>query len=339
MMTVVIKSNATKPAKTLCAIIAALGIALFVSGCSRHTPAPLVNKAGAVGANPTKVIAQVGDTVYAIASRFGVPVRDLIQTNFLLPPYTVRPGQLLKLPKPGEHVVASGDTLYGISRQYGVDMTSLARINRMRPPYTILVGQKLRLPANAQMTQVAVNQEPVVLKPPAARPKARQQTAVRVPGKKPPVKKATPVRDPKVPPRSGSRFAWPLRGPILSNFGAKKGGLYNDGINIAAKRGQKVHAAENGVVAYAGNELRGFGNLLLIRHKGGWMTAYAHADKLLVKRGQTVKRQQVIGFAGSSGSVAKPQVHFEIRKGSRAVNPLKYLATANSRVIRLAKSD
>jgi murein DD-endopeptidase MepM/ murein hydrolase activator NlpD len=336
MMTVVFRSNAIKSSKTVCAVVVALGIALFVSGCSRHTPAPLLNKAGAVGVNPTKVIAQVGDTVYAIANRFGVPVRDLIQTNFLLPPYTVRPGQLLKLPKPGEHVVTSGDTLYGISRHYGIDMTSLARINRMRPPYTILVGQKLRLPANAKLTRVASNQKPVVLKPPVAKSKAKQQAAVKVPGKKPPIKKAPRTKSPRVPERSGGRFAWPLRGPILSKFGAKKGGLYNDGINIAAKRGQKVHAAENGVVAYAGNELRGFGNLLLIRHKGGWMTAYAHADKLLVKRGQTVKRQQVIGIAGSSGSVAKPQVHFEIRKGSRAVNPLKYLATANLRKIRLA---
>jgi murein DD-endopeptidase MepM/ murein hydrolase activator NlpD len=300
---------------TILALLAA-GLALAVGGCTRGAPAPVYQPAGAVGINPTKVIVQVGDTVYAIANRFGVPVRDLIQANFLLPPYGVRPGRVLKLPSPGIHVVTGGDTLYGVSRLYGIDMTSLARLNRMKPPYTILVGQKLRLPNNAKAVKVAAVENPIKLKRPAA----------RTPGKKPPAPRKVQPKAEKPPPRSGARFAWPVRGAILSSFGAKKGGLYNDGINIAAKRGEKVRAAENGVVAYAGNELRGFGNLLLIRHQGGWMTAYAHAEKLLVKRGQTVKRRQVIGYAGSSGSVAKPQVHFEIRKGSRAVDPLKYLS-------------
>ena len=334
-MRAVHKNNSKRLKNIGRAALLSLGLALAIGGCSRGNPAPVYAPAGAVGVNPTKVIVQVGDTVYAIANRFGVPVRDLIQANFLLPPYGVRPGRVLKLPSPGIHLVVAGDTLYGVSRLYGIDMTSLARINRMRPPYTILVGQKLRLPGNAKAVQVAANDKPVKLKRPQANPR---KAAVRTPGKKPAVAKKVQPKAEKPPSRAGGRFAWPIKGPILSSFGAKKGGLYNDGINIAAKRGDKVRAAENGVVAYAGNELRGFGNLLLIRHQGGWMTAYAHTDKLLVKRGQTVKRAQVIGYAGSSGSVAKPQVHFEIRKGSRAVNPLRFLtATSQGRRVRLAR--
>ena len=112
---------------------------------------------------------------------------------------------------------------------------------------------------------------------------------------------------------------------MLSSFGAKAKGLYNDGINISASRGTPVLAAENGVVAYAGNELRGFGNLLLIKHSGGWVTAYAHNETLLVRRGQKVKKGQVIAKVGSTGAVSSPQLHFELRKGKRAINPEKYL--------------
>ena len=130
------------------------------------------------------------------------------------------------------------------------------------------------------------------------------------------------------PASAGPSFSWPLRGTIVSSFGSKKGGEHNDGINIAARRGAPVRAADDGVVVYAGNELRGFGNLVLVRHADGWTTAYAHNETLLVKRGDRVRRGQVIAKAGSSGSVATPQLHFEIRRGRRAVDPAEYLTAA-----------
>jgi murein DD-endopeptidase MepM/ murein hydrolase activator NlpD len=128
-------------------------------------------------------------------------------------------------------------------------------------------------------------------------------------------------------PRAGARFRWPVEGKIVSRFGAKKGGLHNDGLNIEAPAGTQVVAAENGVVAYAGNELRGFGNLLLIRHADGWITAYAHNEKLLVKQGDKVRRGQPIATVGSSGNVSSPQLHFEVRKGTDPVDPLGYLSS------------
>ena len=130
---------------------------------------------------------------------------------------------------------------------------------------------------------------------------------------------------PAPPPRAGGKFLWPVRGRTIAGYGRKKDGLHNDGINIAAPRGAPVRAADNGVVAYLGNELRGFGNLILLKHAGGWVTAYAHNQDFLVKRGQTVTRGQPIARVGSSGNVATPQLHFEIRKGTRSVDPTRFL--------------
>jgi murein DD-endopeptidase MepM/ murein hydrolase activator NlpD len=123
------------------------------------------------------------------------------------------------------------------------------------------------------------------------------------------------------PPRGSGKFLWPVNGKVVSVFGVKDGGQHNDGINIAAPLGTPVHAADNGVVVYAGNELRGFGNLLLIRHADGWVSAYAHCDALLVKRGDQVKRGQVIARVGQTGAVSSPQLHFELRKSGQAVDP------------------
>ena len=129
----------------------------------------------------------------------------------------------------------------------------------------------------------------------------------------------------KLPPIPEKGFLWPVQGRIVSSFGAKPEGFHNDGINIAAPRGATVRAAQSGVVVYAGNELRGFGNLLLIKHSGGWVTAYAHAERLIVKRGDKVRKGQRVATVGDTGGVIQPQLHFEIRKGRHARNPRKHL--------------
>lgn len=157
--------------------------------------------------------------------------------------------------------------------------------------------------------------------PPPTSPPARQQP--QQVAARPPAAEAPPPRQEEAepPPRSPGRFLTPVKGQILSGFGPKPGGQHNDGLNIAAAKGTPVMAADNGVVAYAGNELRGFGNLLLVRHADGWVTAYAHLDRIDVERGAEVKRGQRIGAVGQSGGVPTPQLHFEVRKGSQAVDP------------------
>ncbi len=120
-------------------------------------------------------------------------------------------------------------------------------------------------------------------------------------------------------------FRWPVRGRVIAGYGAKTNGKQNDGINVAVPEGTPMKAAEDGVVAYAGNELKGYGNLVLVRHSNGYVTAYAHASELMVKRGDKVKRGQTIAKAGQTGEVGSPQLHFEIRQGSTPVDPTKFL--------------
>jgi murein DD-endopeptidase MepM/ murein hydrolase activator NlpD len=126
----------------------------------------------------------------------------------------------------------------------------------------------------------------------------------------------------------GKSFRWPVRGRIISGFGSKPNGEKNDGINLAVPEGTSVKAVEAGTVIYAGNELAGYGNLVLIRHADGWVSAYAHNKDIMVKRGDTIRRGQIVAHAGMTGSVTAPQVHFELRKGAKPVNPLDYLAGA-----------
>jgi murein DD-endopeptidase MepM/ murein hydrolase activator NlpD len=126
-------------------------------------------------------------------------------------------------------------------------------------------------------------------------------------------------------PMSGNSFRWPVKGRVIAPFGARPDGGHNDGIDLAVPQGTSVQAAENGVVAYAGNELKGYGNLVLVRHANSWVSAYAHNEEILVKRGEKVRRGQVIAKAGVTGAVSQPLVHFELRKGSRPVDPTKYM--------------
>jgi murein DD-endopeptidase MepM/ murein hydrolase activator NlpD len=119
---------------------------------------------------------------------------------------------------------------------------------------------------------------------------------------------------------------WPVRGRVLASYGPGPDGTHNDGINIGAPRGAAVQAVDAGVVAYTGNELRGYGNLVLVKHANGWISAYAHCDQLLVKRGEKVTRGQVIARVGSTGNVGEPQLHFELRHGHKAVDPQEFLA-------------
>lgn len=256
------------------------------------------------------VIVGKGDTVYGLSRRHRVSARAIIEANNLKAPYVLKAGQRLVLPRARDYVVKRGDSLSVIAAKQNADMYAIARLNGLKAPYTIQIGQRLTLPDASRSRPVGI--------PTAKAPSPKRQSLAAK--DKPKQKVVAPP-----PPRTGKGFLWPLRGKIVSTFGGKSEGLKNDGINISAPRGAQVVAAENGVVAYAGNELRGFGNLLLLKHAGGWITAYAHNEKLLVKRGDKIKKGQTIARVGSTGSVQAPQLHFELRKGKKAIDPMKYL--------------
>lgn len=432
---------------------------LALAGCnmggrpqgSTSTPQPT---AAAPAEVPTGTYVVVGgDTVHAVANRFGVPIRSLIELNNLQPPYLLTPGQTLQIPSQRVHIVAEGDTVSEIAQTYGVDVSTLVRQNNIAEPYTIYVGQTLVLPGTVEPVSLAsapivaeplpatpsgtitseelpppmnptatvpdvepsasdaptttvvaptpsgstagLEAPPVLLpgvptstsaststsEPPPAKPGsnepfdaseiANDTTAPTAPNdgaapspstaSVPPPEPTAPAATPSVPvepvpppvettedvptgtqtaavdpmliepeARDDQTFLWPVTGKVVSEFGPLSDGLHNDGINIAAPRGTPVRAAENGVVVYAGNELRGFGNMLLIRHADGFVTAYAHNESLLVERGDTVERGQIIARVGSSGNVDSPQLHFEIRVGTDAVDPREYLGSSGA---------
>lgn len=177
-------------------------------------------------------------------------------------------------------------------------------------------------PSQTAPAAVAPDRRPTP--PPASTPPAVVPATTQVAAAPPP---APPAREEEeaVPARAGNRFLWPVRGTILSGFGEKPGGLRNDGINIGAPRGTAIAAADNGIVAYAGNQLKSFGNLVLIKHEGGWVTVYAHLDAIAVEQGQRVTRGQGIGTVGQTGGVRSPQLHFAVRKGEQVVNPVNHL--------------
>jgi murein DD-endopeptidase MepM/ murein hydrolase activator NlpD len=278
-----------------------------------------------------------GDTLYALARKHGVAVNELMTVNNLTSP-TLKPGQKLLLPA----------------------NKSLARAVPARPAAPAAVAAA---PAVAPATAPAVAVGRQVKKPvavaevapaaaPAAAPAIVQSTTkpIMLNGAPKQVASAQPVGSatdapapesavPVIETRSkgtevasaggaaapGAKFRWPVKGKVIASFGARPDGTHNDGVNVAVPQGTEVHAAEQGTVAYAGSELKGYGNLVLLRHESGWVTAYAHNEELLVKRGDKVTRGQTIAKAGKTGTVDQPQVHFELRQGQKPVDPAPHM--------------
>ena len=239
------------------------------------------------------------------------------------------------------HIVNRGDTLMSIARRNHVPVAELAKANNLDQSAKLSLGMKLTVPGS-KSAAVAPAAQPVVAAVPAqpVAPVAAPATKMAAAGGPPqaarlaqattnvaeekPVVEAASVKSSEA---TGAlpTFRWPVRGKVITSYGAKTNGKSNDGINLAVPEGTPVKAAEDGVVAYSGNELKGYGNLVLVRHSNGYVTAYAHASELMVKRGDTIKRGQIIAKSGQSGEVGSPQLHFEIRKGSSPVDPLQFL--------------
>ncbi len=239
----------------------------------------------------------------------------------------------------GEYNVASGDTLYSIGRKFGVSPFIIADANGLKKNSTLSVGQSLRIPG-AKSEQVVAKIDNA--SEPAAKTDAQGELAIGETNNEVPaietkpvqenklVLETKPVEEPAIASPGMLSMRWPVNGKVISEFGSKPNGLKNEGINISVPEGTSIRAAEGGVVAYAGNELKGYGNLVLIRHEGGVVTAYAHAKELGVKRGDTVKRGDVIAKAGQTGAVSTPQLHFEVRKGATAMDPLKFIGKSTA---------
>lgn len=314
------------------------------------------------------IIVGTSDTLEVLAQRYHVAPAAILAANGYKGPRRLSPGQSLIIPRPTAaaaapaptalaaqrvatmpaskpvaaapsiHVVNPGETLASIAHHNHISVAELSRANKIDPSARLKLGTRLTVPAKTAAAAPApaaplgaVAAAPAVTTVPVAGTRvasaALRQSARLAQANPQPEEAVTPV---KASEATGAlpTFRWPVRGKIIAAYGAKTNGKSNDGINLAVPEGTPVKAAEDGVVAYSGNELKGYGNLILVRHANGYVTAYAHASQLLVKRGDTIKRGQVIAKSGQSGEVASPQLHFEIRKGSTPVDPLQFLSGA-----------
>jgi murein DD-endopeptidase MepM/ murein hydrolase activator NlpD len=309
----------------------------------------------------TPITVAPGDTLETISRRHRVPVSAIMQSNNISSPAAVRPGDHLVIPRRSSapaaayvppatriaaappvdpvgaprtvlaptssvHVVAPGETLHSIARLYKKPVMVLAKANNISPDTMVKVGERITIPDVQPGTVPAAPplraQAPAPAPGPniaaAESPHSARVVSPEAPAQTNSIKTAEPAGN--LP-----TFRWPARGRVIAAFGPTPNGLQNDGINIAMPEGTPIKAAEDGTVAYAGNELKGYGNLVLVRHDNGFVTAYAHASEILVKRGDVVKRGQVIAHSGQTGNVTSPQLHFEIRKGATPVDPSQYL--------------
>ncbi len=219
--------------------------------------------------------------------------------------------------KPGVHKVRPGDTLYSIAWEHGLDYQSLARWNGISRPYKILPGQRIVLKAPAPKP---VRRAPA---PKPAKPKPAKPSSPPVAAKPAPVRPAPVKSSPKpVLSSAAPRWRWPTDGKVIRKFQSNSPG--KKGIDIAGAKGQPVRAAANGIVVYAGSGLVGYGRLIIVKHNKQYLSAYGHNKSLLISEGMEVKAGQVIAHMGNSGT-NRTQLHFEIRKDGKPVDPLRYL--------------
>jgi murein DD-endopeptidase MepM/ murein hydrolase activator NlpD len=237
------------------------------------------------------------------------------------------------LPTPPVYTVASGDTLGRVAHRYRVSVREIAVANGIAPDTPLKVGTRLTIPVGTPVGAPPGRPQPGAPMVAQATPPRTYAPAAAAPGKLASsetaanVHLASPVETPSAEagPNGAPGFRWPVRGRIVNNFGARVNGSPSDGIDLAVPEGTQVRAADDGVVAYAGNELKGYGNLVLVRHSNGFVTAYANGSELLVKRNDQVHKGQVILKSGQTGNAASPQLHFEIRKNSAPVDPMQFL--------------
>ncbi|MFL5298310.1 MAG: LysM peptidoglycan-binding domain-containing protein [Phenylobacterium sp.] len=293
-----------------------------------------------------------GDTLDKIADKLGTSVSALKRDNRIRG-NAIHPGQVLRGPKSGTsriYVAASGDTLSGVAERFGVSVQALKSANGLkRRASTIRGGQRLHLPEGARdrgreaLDRATIGyprpaepgpapslpSHPQPYQPSGATPRVYTPPPGAQP-QQPPTPPPSALTDARLSELAKGRFAWPLKGAILSDFGAKPGGQNNAGVDIKADNGSPVRAAAEGEVVYAGDQVPGFGNLVLIKHTEGWSTAYAHLGRIEVKMQQKVTQGQEIGVVGSSGGVSEPQLHFEVRY---APNPTERAGPVDPKVV------
>ena len=289
---------------------------LLLAGCglnlslTRSTPAPVTVAPLRQAAEPVPangvINVRSGDSLYDIATRYQVTPQSIIQENNLVLPLTLRTGQSLKIIPPRTHVVQFGDSVNLISQRYAVSPYQLAQLNNLDAPFDLTVGQRLQLPMSLDFSILDTG------KPDGASP----AVTVSVPAQP-----SQPLKKFVAPKLGADSFNWPVRGKIITEFGPSARGVHNDGVNIAANMGAPVTVSATGTVAFVGDNIKNFGKLVLVKHDGGIITAYAHLESISVREGDILAAGDLIGNVGATGRVDRPQLHFEIRKSRQPSTP------------------
>lgn len=279
---------------------------------------------------PGSYVVQRGDTLRLIGDRTGAGAEAIARANALPPPFVIHAGERLAIPGGRYHLVRAGETGIAIARAYGIDWSRIVTANALSEPYILRVGQHVLIPDNAPGRSTAAERaaafsldvdDLVTGSQPAIAD--NQQPAAPTASPNRVLASTVPIAEPA---RLRGGFSWPLDGKIVAHFGptGESGEKFN-GIKIAAPIDTPVKAAADGVVAYAGSEIPSLGGLVMLRNGDSWTTIYGHCSQLLVQRGQSVKRGQVIAMSGDSGFADRPELHFEMRKGRTPVDPLAEL--------------
>jgi murein DD-endopeptidase MepM/ murein hydrolase activator NlpD len=301
---------------------------------------PMVRRGTLPAAQGRRIEVAKGDTLSSLSRRYDVSVEEIMSANDLADGH-LHVGQDLIIPGAGGKAIEAkarvapppvAEKEIKAPAPKDVPDVHVVKTTRIPAPGTSLAEEESQHAAkDADAKNDSAKDDGAKKKdaPTAPIAASNETTGPTAPAPSTP-RVATNEQLPAPDPMSGNSFRWPVKGRIVAAFGIRPDGGHNDGIDLAVPQGTSVMAAENGVVAYAGNELKGYGNLVLIRHANNWVSAYAHNEELLVKRGDKVRRGQVIAKAGASGSVSQPQVHFELRKGSRPVDPTKFMGNQSA---------
>ena len=270
-----------------------------------------------------------GDTLRRIAEKTGAGSEIIAHANGLEAPFVIHPGQRLAIPAGRYHLVRSGQSGIAIARAYQVPWEEIVRLNALQAPYILRTGQRILLPGATEVARrsraeraaaFSLDIDDILT---GGEPALPDRVAATPPTLNPARAQALPSTAAIAEPAAlAGGFAWPARGPILSRFGPVASGERNEGIKIGMPPDTPVKAAADGVVIYAGDSVPGLGGLVLVKHGGGWVTAYGHASRIEVTRGQAIRRGQEIARSGQTGRAAEPQLHFEMRKGRTPVDPL-----------------
>ncbi len=274
-------------------------------------------------------VVKPGDTLSSIGERSGAGLDAIAQANGIKPPYPLRVGQQLQIPAGRYHRVEAGDTGIAIARAYGISWQSIISANSLAEPFLLRVGQRLIIPGSPAGSSPSTDMETraasfrldiddILTGGEPAQDLASEATSP-LPVPTAPLPPTVAVREPG---SFSGKFIWPINGNIVGRFGPVSEGQINQGIEIATGPAEPIRASADGVVAFVGNNVAGYGGMILVRHGSGWITAYGRAARTTVTRGQSIKRGETIGYTGTGSG---PQLHFEMRQQRKPVDPLKYL--------------